>query len=199
MADTLTHLAFNWEKELPLRDSERRKVASTLQVTQGFGGVLAMGNRVVQETWTVDNVSEEGYGVIVPARRGEWLQVGVLIGLLPEGESATWGAGVVRRVESDEHGQRRAGIQVLSRAVVPATVTQSAVGAGDAVRKAIFLDAAPSQSGYWLALLAPGSLNLNDTLEATRISDGKTFSLMPSGLVESGPDFDRVRFKTAID
>ena len=197
MADTLTHLAFNWEKELPLRDSERREVNSTLQVTQGFDGVLALGQRVVQETWMVDNASAEGYGLIVPARRGEWLQVGVLIGILPEGEPAAWGAGVVRRVESDGQGQRRVGIQVLSRRVVPATMTLRGADAGHLPQTVVFLDAEPSQSGYWLALLRPGSLVLRDAFEATRVADGMTFIVTPSGLVESGPDFDRVRFKTA--
>ena len=52
-ADTLLHLAFNWEKELPARDSERRKVAATIQVTHGFDGVLTAGEKGFQETWVV--------------------------------------------------------------------------------------------------------------------------------------------------
>jgi hypothetical protein len=181
---------------LPVRDSERRKVASALQITQGFDGVLSLGSHVVQETWVVVNASAEGYGVIVPARRGEWLQVGVLIGILPEVQFATWGAGVVRRVESDAHGQRRVGIQVISRAVVPATmVVPSATGAPSAPHKVILLDADPSTSGYLLALLRPETFTLKDALVVTRIADGVSFNVTPSGLVEAGPDFDRVRFK----
>ena len=196
MEDTLMHLAFNWEKELPVRDSERRKVASALQITQGFDGVLSLGSHVVQETWVVENASAEGYGVIVPERRSEWLQVGVLIGMLPEVHLATWGAGVVRRVESDARGQRHVGIQVISRAVVPATmVAQSGTGASAAPHKLVLLDAEPSTSGYLLALLRPETFTLRDELVVTRIADGVTFNVMPSGLVEAGPDFDRVRFK----
>jgi hypothetical protein len=195
-ADTLLHLAFNWEKELPARDSERRKVATTLQVTHGFEGVLASGSNGFQETWVVENASVEGYGMIVPERRGEWLQVGVLIGLLPEGEDATWGAGIVRRVETDARGQRRVGIQVLSRAVTPGTMCMRRLtGERGAPHNVVLLDAEPSRSGYIQALLRPESFTLRDPLEATRTVDGKSFAVMPSGLVESGPDFDRVRFK----
>ena len=195
-ADTLLHLAFNWEKELPARDSVRRKVATTLQVTHGFDGVLTSGGNVFQETWVVENASVEGYGMIVPERRGEWLQVGVVIGLLPEGEAAQWGAGVVRRVETDARGQRRVGIQVIGRAVAPGTMcTQRTTGERGAPHNVVLLDAEPSRSGYIQVLLRPESFTLRDALEITRTADGKAFAVMPSGLVESGPDFDRVRFK----
>jgi cyclic-di-GMP-binding protein len=195
-ADTLLHLAFNWEKDLPARDSIRRKVATTLQVVQGFDGVLGLGNRAIQETWVVENASAEGYGIIVPERRGEWLQVGVLIGLLPEDEGAQWGAGVVRRVETDARGQRRVGVQVLSRAVSPGTMrTQLGNGELGPPHNVVLLSKQPSASGYLQALLRPESFTLRDALEATRLPDGKSYHIMPSGLVESGPDFDRVRFK----
>ncbi len=195
-ADTLMHLAFNWEKELPARDSERRKVATTLQIAHGFDGVLAADSNPQQETWVVENASAEGYGMIVPARRGEWLQVGVLIGFLTEDEHARWGAGVVRRVETDARGQRRVGIQVLSRAVMPGTMcTWKSTGDRGVPHNVVLLDAKPSRSGYLQVLLRPESFTLRDLLEATRLSDGKSLVVMPSGLVESGPDFDRVRFK----
>jgi hypothetical protein len=196
VADTLLHLAFNWEKELPARDSERRKVATTLQIAHGFDGVLAAGGNPLQETWVVENASGEGYGMIVPERRGEWLQVGVLIGFLPEDDNARWGAGVVRRVETDALGQRRVGIQVLSRAVMPGTMcTWKSSGDRGVPHNVVLLDAKPSRSGYMQILLRPESFTLRDLLEATRLSDGKSFVVMPSGMVESGPDFDRVRFK----
>lgn len=196
VADTLLHLAFNWEKELPARDSVRRKVATTLQIVQGFEGVLAQGATPLKETWVVENASVEGYGIIVPERRGEWLQVGVLIGFLPEDENAKWGAGVVRRVETDARGQRRVGVQVLSRGVTPGTMcTRRANGDLGPPHNIVMLEHNPSPSGYLQALLRPEAFTLRDVLEATRVSDGKSFIVLPSGMVESGPDFDRVRFK----
>jgi hypothetical protein len=197
MADTLLHLAFHWEKDRPPRDSGRRQISATLQVTHGFDGIMAQGyGRGVSDSWTVENAGAESYGVIVPEHRSEWLQVGVLIGIRPAGGNGVWGAGVVRRVETDGRGQRHAGIQVISRAVAPGTMaTLSASGERGASHYVILLDTEPSPSGYLLALLRPDTLTLRETLEATRSADGKTFLLTPSGLVESGPDFDRVRFK----
>ncbi len=134
--------------------------------------------------------------MIVPERRGEWLQVGVLLGLLPESEIPKWGAGIVRRVETDARGQRRVGIQIISRAISPATMcTSQLTGERGEPHQVVLLDAKPSRSGYMQALLRPESFALRDALEATRTADGQTFMVMPSGLVESGPDFDRVRFK----
>ncbi len=200
MADTLLHLAFNWEKELPPRDSERRRVSAKLKVTHGIDGILSLGHGESSggavETWSVENASDEGYGAIITDSRSEWLQVGVLIGLWPEGAQA-WGAGVVRRVETDARGQRRVGIQVLTRTVVPATMCVVPVsGARGASRNVILLDTEPSSSGYMLAVLRPQTFTLREPVEATRKADGKTFALTPSGMVESGPDYDRVRFKT---
>lgn len=196
VADTLLHLAFNWEKELPARDSPRRKIATTLQVVQGFDGVLAQGATPLKETWVVENASREGYGIIVPERRGEWLQVGVLIGFLTEDENAKWGAGVVRRVETDSRGQRRVGVQVISRAVMPGTMcTRRANGDLGPPHNIVMLESKPSASGYLQALLRPEAFTLREVLEAARLSDGKSFIVLPSGLVESGPDFDRVRFR----
>jgi hypothetical protein len=199
MADTLLHLAFNWEKELPARDSERRRVTATLQVTHGFDGIMSQGfGRGVSETWIVENASAEGYGTIVPDRRSEWLQVGVLIGIRSEGGDAPWGAGVVRRVETDTRGQRHAGIQVISRAVNAGTMCAlQASGGRAASHYVILLDPEPSQSGYMQAVMRPGIFSLNEVLEATRTEDGKTFFLSPSGRIESSPDFEHVRFKAA--
>ncbi len=208
VTDTLLHLAFNWAKELPARDSERRKVASTLQVVHGFDGVLAAGGVDasggaggvgLQETWVVENASAEGFGMIVPERRGEWLQVGVMLGLLPETGKRLWGAGIVRRVETDARGQRRVGIQVISRAILSGTLcTCSLTGERGVPQNVVMLDPKPSSGGYMQMLLRPDVFTLRDELEVTRTVDAQAFMVMPSGLVESGPDFDRVRFKSEV-
>ena len=197
VADALLHLAFNWEKELPERDYERRKVAMTLQVTQGFDGVQAGANAPVQETWVIENASDEGYGAIVPERRGDWLQVGVLVGMRPEEDGASWGAAIVRRVESDARGQRRAGLQVICRTALAGTMcTMRAAGGRGTPQAVTLLDLQPSKSGYMQVLVRPESFTLREEMELTRTMDGAVFVMDASGIVESGPDFDRVRFLT---
>ena len=85
---------------------------------------------------------------------------------------------------------------MISRTVVSATMcTISASGARGAQQNVILLDTEPSSSGYLLAVLEPGIFSLRESLEATRTADGKTFMLSPSSMVESGVNFDRVRFK----
>jgi|GEM_PF-5147138 len=200
-ADTLAHLAFHWEKELPARDAVRRKVATTLQIAPGFEGVLAQGNKSLHETWVVENVSREGYGVIVPQRRGEWLQVGVALGFLPETQRSRWGAAVVRRVETDARGQRRVGLQILSNGVVPGTLcVRDAAGERGVPHNAVLLAAEPSPSGYLQMMLPEGALAPGDAaMEVTRLPDGKTFGVTAAGVIESGPDFVRVRFKVSAE
>jgi len=119
-----------------------------------------------------------------------------LVGFKPDAEGTTWGAAIVRRVETDTRGQRRVGLQVISRG--SASGTMCAIRGGGqrgAPQSVVFLDWQPSKSGYLQILVRPDSFTLRDTLEATRTADGKTFMLTASGTVESGPDFERVRFK----
>lgn len=194
---TLLHLAFNWGKELPARDSERRPVNATLQVTHGFDGIMSQSfGRGISESWTVENASDDAYGVLVPDRHSEWLQVGLLIGIRTDDADAAWGAGVVRRVEKDSHGHRHAGIQLIGRAVISGTMrTLAAEGVHGAPHYVILLDAEPSPSGYLQALVRPGMFSMDEPLEATSTADGRKFHVAPAGMIESGPDFDRVRFK----
>jgi hypothetical protein len=103
---------------------------------------------------------------------------------------------VVRRVETDSHGRRHAGIQVISRAVTSGTMcTLSAEGTRGSPHYVIVLDTDPSPSGYLQALVRPGMFSLDEPLEAKCTADGKKFHAVPSGMIEAGPDFDRVRFK----
>jgi hypothetical protein len=44
----------------------------------------------------------------VPAGKGEWLRVGLLVALRSEMD-ASWSLGVIRRVKGDEHRQHRIG------------------------------------------------------------------------------------------
>ena len=122
--------------------------------------------------------------------------VGVLVGLRPEEEDATWGAAIVRRVETDGRGQRRVGLQVICRSVMAGTVCALRGGQRGTPQTVALLDAQPSKSGYLQLLVRPETFTMREELELARTLDGKVFMLSASGMVESGPDFDRVRFQT---
>ena len=68
------------------------------------------------ESWIVENISENGYGALVPAATTDWIRVDELIGVQLEGTSE-WGIALVRRVVRDEQRQYHVGIEMISRTV----------------------------------------------------------------------------------
>jgi hypothetical protein len=150
----------------------------------------------VGESWIVENVSAGGYGAIVPPVKGDWIEVGSVLGVLTE-TARYWGAGIVRRLTCDEFQQRRVGIQLVSKAVIPVQLSPvgnvssiNVVRDGDA---AVLLSTTPDRHGDVSLLLKTGSYAANQPLEM--IVRGKRYHLMPRRLVEGGGDFDWAKFK----
>jgi hypothetical protein len=148
------------------------------------------------ESWIVENVSEGGFGAIVPQVKGDWLRVGCLLGLQTE-TSQYWGAGVIRRISRDEFQQRRIGIQVLSKSVIPVTLTPagnvSSFNAARGGEPGVLLSTSPDKNGEISLLLREGSYSPRQALDMS--VRGRNFYLMPSRLVEGGEDFDLACFK----
>lgn len=200
--DALNHLALYWSPKPPARKTPRHKVKSRLAATWGFDGVLAVldparatpeENRV--ESWVVENVSAGGFGASVPQIRGDWLKIGCLVGLQPEG-GHNWVIGVIRRFNRETAQQGAVGIQTLARAALPVKVKlENAPGATRDGRPAIMLNPSDSAAETQL-LLPPGVLAAGQNLELER--DGKSFLLMPAGFVESGEDYEQVRFRQMV-
>jgi hypothetical protein len=203
----LKHLAMYWSDTPPARSSERRHTAGSVSVVPGFSGVLNTldpatsddldfsqdSSSAATENWVVVNVSEGGYGAIVPPKKSEWLKVGTLVGLLSE-TSKHWGVGLVRRISSDEHQQRRVGVQLVTKAALPIKLGKSGSnGAPNDVQPAILLSTAPDAKGEVGVILKEGIFNGRDSLNM-QVKD-KSYLLMPSSMVEDGDDFDWAKFK----
>ena len=203
----LKHLAMYWADKPPARSSERRHSAGSVTVVPGLTEILNTLEPVVSddldfsenptagttENWVVVNVSEGGYGAIVPPRKSDWLKVGTLIGLQSE-TSKHWGVGLVRRISSDEHQQRRVGVQVVTRTALPIKVGKPASnGAPPDAQAAILLSTTPDAKGEVGVILRDGIFNGRDSLNMT-VKD-KSYLLMPSTMVEDGDDFDWAKFK----
>jgi hypothetical protein len=147
------------------------------------------------ESWIVVNVSEGGFGAIIPAQKSDWIKVGTLVGVQTE-VSKHWGVGLIRRISRDEHQQRQVGIQVLTRAAIPIRVAKSgsaSSGNGAELQPAILLSTAPDKQGEVGVVLREGLFNGRDSLDMT--VKGKGYLLMPSTMVEDGEDFDWAKFK----
>lgn len=197
----LRHLATYWSPTPPARRSPRHRVKSRLKVTHGFDGVLeALSleksldfDDALMESWIVENVSAGGFGAAIPQIKGDWLRIGALVGLQPEGGD-NWLIGVVRRLTRESPQQGAVGIQTLARLGRTVALRPEGGAGGDQSSPAVPLDmVAQSGSPEAQLLLRAGTLVSGQNLEYEQ--DGKTFLLLMLAVEESGEDYDRVRFR----
>jgi hypothetical protein len=196
--DVLGHLALYWSPKPPERKHQRHRVKSRLNVTHGFDGVLALlGGASDQigsgaETWIVENVSAGGFGAGIPEIKGDWLKIGILLGLQPEGGD-NWVLGVVRRLQREIPQRGAVGIQTIAKAA--RLVQLSAAGAGGGETGILISDGSESQ-GEARVLLKAGAFVPGQNLEYRK--GEVTCLLMPQGVVESGDEYEVVRFREMI-
>jgi cyclic-di-GMP-binding protein len=204
----LQHLALIWAAAPLARSSDRRLVTGRITVVPGFidamqaldpstSDELDFSHDEPAESWIVVNVSDGGYGAIIPALKSDWIRVGTLIGMQSE-HSSRWMIGLIRRIASDEHNQRHVGIQTLSKTAIPIRVvragtTNSSFDAGREPQPAILLSTAPDAQGEVGIIMREGIFSVRDGLEM--MIGGKSYFLQPVRLVEGGEDFDWATFK----
>ena len=201
------HLAQYWSERPPVRGSERRLTAARITVVPGADQIFSVldagtGNPVdlsrnqTAESWIVENVSDGGYGAIVPPQLIDWVRVGALIGMKTE-ISEHMGIGLIRRISRDVHEQRRVGIQVLTKTAVPVTIaranTMSTLNFDLREEAAILLNVKPDARGEVDLLLREGIFDGRDGLDMTL--QRRSYRLVPSRIIEAGEDFRWVRFK----
>jgi hypothetical protein len=123
------------------------------------------------------------------------LRVGALVALRTETVSA-WELGIIRRVKSDDHRQHRVGIQLISKSVTPIYL-HPAGGAGQQGKRqtALLLAARPSRTGSLHVVARRDLYNGSESMQASYGNPATTATLDPGGVVESGQDFDWLRYK----
>ena len=207
----LRHLISYWSDDAPARNTQRRQTATRMTVLHGMVEILRTLDPANSdeldfsdpaaaehsaESWIVENVSDGGYGAIIPAAKSDWVRVGALIGVKTE-TSKHWGIGIIRRVTRDEHQQRRVGIQSLSKIAIPVRIGKSggafASAPAEPTDSALLLATTPDKNGEVGLVLREGIYNSRDSLDM--IVNGKPYLLMPSRLAEGGEDFDWALFK----
>jgi hypothetical protein len=197
------HLALYWSPEPPARQHPRHSVKSRLAIAHGFDGVVeALGGAggasldfdakaSGAESWIVDNVSAGGIGALVPQVKGDWLRVGALLAMQPDG-GANWVVGMVRRLSRTGTQEARVGIQTLSRA--PALAKFSLRGTGE--HTGVLLPSPVLGSGETSIALRSGIYVRGQNLETQM--QGQHHVFMPQGTAESGEDYDLVRFRGMV-
>src|SRR6185295_10703129 len=100
------------------------------------------------ESWTVENVSAGGFGALAKQVKSDWLKVGALLAMQPDG-GANWVVGAVRRVTRLSKDEVRIGIETLSR-----TPALSRFSGGTQEEPGVLLAEAPETGETSIALRA---------------------------------------------
>ena len=196
--DVLNHLALYWSPKPPERKHQRHRVKSRLNVTHGYDGVLAVlgGSGTADtsgtETWLVENVSIGGFGAGIPEIMGDWLKIGCLLGLQPEGGD-NWVLGVIRRLQREIPQKGSVGIQTIAKSAQLVQLSQSGGAGGET---GILLGDGSESPGEARVLLRSGVFVPGQNMEYRK--GELTCLLMPQGVVDSGEEYEVVKFREMI-
>lgn len=199
----LRHLCTYLAQNPPARQHDRHRVKHRISVLNGlinafvafskeFGG-RPMGLPI--ESWVVEDVSRGGFGAVLSDIPGEWLKVGALLAIQPEGGD-NWLLGSVRRYQRESHGDARVGIETLARIVeavelIPKMASSYAAALG--VPSLLLLEGNAPQE--LRAILPP---NIFDPGESYGyVSEGRNITLEPLSLVERTADYDLARYRVS--
>lgn len=188
----LDHLAMCWSPKPPMRSHTRHRVKSRIAVVGG--DLPAVHQRLFKpgpgepaaESWVVEDVSQGGMGAQVPLRSNDWLKIGAVLAIQPEGGD-NWLVGIIRRLARDSDSQGSVGIETLSKS--PRAV---AANCGGLMTEMVLLD--PLRDDQPVRALLPASAWEEDVLVVLSL-DGAEARLVPDALLESGADVAIGRFR----
>ena len=195
----LRHLATYWAPEPPQREHLRHAVKTRIAVLQGFddcftvfaGNVARLGKERGAASWVVENVSLGGFCAGID-ELGDWLRIGTLLSMQPEG-GENWVLGAVRRYNKDSETHASVGIQALSRRAQsvelrPRTTGFSATGAipGIWLREG-------NVPGEARIVMPTASFDVRENLEF--VHEGMRYLLAPVELEEVGSGFEIGRYR----
>jgi hypothetical protein len=194
----LGHLAKCWSPQAPERRYPRHAVKSRLGVANGLSGVIEALDESASlsfdgsgaENWIVENVSAGGFGALVAQTKGDWLRVGALVAMQPEG-GQNWLVGVVRRVHRGTGQQAHVGIETLSRA--PEIVRLDVSGASET---GVVLRPPAGEAGQVRIALRPGVFAPGQNLEQRGGEPQRVY--LPIGIEDRGEDYEIGGFREMI-
>lgn len=200
----LRHLSSYLAPVPPQRSHDRHRVKHRISVLNGlinafvifsdeFGG-RPSGLQI--ESWVVENVSRGGFGTILSNIPGEWLKVGTLLAMQPEG-GENWLLGIIRRYHRESDNEARVGIQTLATraaAIECRPRTASSYGAASTVPGLLIQDA--DKTGEVRLVLPVHTFDLREGLEYQM--NGRRFLLNPVAVVEQTADYEVARYRQAV-
>jgi hypothetical protein len=124
---------------------------------------------------------------------GEWLKVGALIAMQPEG-GENWLVGVIRRYRRATESESRVGIQAIARQAVSVELkvrTASSYASAASIPALMLLDG--NEPDELRVILPPSTFDIREGMEYA--SEGRRYVLTPVALVEQTGDFELVRYR----
>lgn len=197
----LRHIAAYLAPIPPQRRHDRHHVKHRMSVLNGLVNAFVVfsgefGGRpagLQMESWVVENVSRGGFGALLSSIPTEWLRVGALLALQPEGGD-NWLLGIVRRYHRETESEARVGIEALARRVVSVELrarTMSSYAAAATIPGLLLEDG--DAPGELRLVLPPASFDLRESLEYSR--DGRRLLLTPVALLEQTGDYELARYR----
>ena len=197
----LRHLCAYLAPIPPQRRHDRHRVKHRMSVLSGlvnafvvfsgeFGGRPA-GLQI--ESWVVENVSRGGFGALLNSIPGEWLKVGALLALQPEG-GENWLLGCVRRYHRQAADEARVGIETLARVVEAAELKPKMASSYAAVAGVPSLLLREGNApGELRVVLPPYTFDPRESFET--MLDGRRVVLEPLLVVEQTSDYEFARYR----
>jgi hypothetical protein len=181
----LRHLAMYWAPKPPMRNTNRRRLASPLKLVNSMTGVHRRlsgygSDTEGVESWIVDDVSLGGLGAHATLSRAGWLRIGALVGVQPEGGD-NWLIGVVRRYVRTGANDHSIGIETISKS--PRAVLADA---GGLLTEALLLDV--PEVGEYARMALPHN-TIEEGVALLFKVDEKNARLHPRETIATGPDF----------
>lgn len=189
----LDHLAACWAPKPPMRSHVRHRVKSRLAVVNGLaairGRLVGVPAPVDAESWVVEDVSLGGFGAQVPLTSNDWLRVGSLVGMQPEGGD-NWLVGVVRRFVRESASLGSVGIETLSK-----TPVSIAADSGGLATDGILLD--PLAADAEVRVVLPAAAWEEKIPLLLALGDRRA-RLHPLAQLESGAEFVLGRYRAEL-
>ncbi len=197
----LRHLAQYWDAVPPQRRHQRHHVKHRMGVLHGLVNAFVVfssefGTRppgLPIESWVVENVSRGGFGALVPDQRADWLKIGALIALQPDGGD-NWLLGIVRRYRRHSESEARVGIESLALRVLSVELkarTASSYAAASGTPALWLVDG--NETGEARLVLPPATFDIRENQEFTHQS--QRYWLTPVALIEHTMDYEVARYR----
>lgn len=199
----LRHLATYLAPVPPQRRHDRFSVKQRALVAPGLANACkALSGQLVDhagggplENWIVDDISRGGFGATLNEQPGEWLKVGALVAMQPQG-GANWLLAIVRRVHRRGETVAQVGIETLALHAEPVDLKTRAAASYAAVAGVFaLLLREGGVAGEVRVVLPFATFDVRETLHYAQ--DGRRFELSPVALVEQYGDYELARYRVS--